>query len=68
VICTDQSTVGRSRASVDWNTVRKDSFLSSSWDDTIRVGKIPIHEGISSTFLPPSLFFPLITVYVRDVI
>lgn len=25
------------RASVDWNMVRKDSFLSSSWDDTIRV-------------------------------
>jgi hypothetical protein len=53
---------------VDWNTVRKDSFLSSSWDDTIRVGKLPNYEEPSNTLISPSLFFPLITFYVRDVI
>ena len=25
------------RQSVEWNLVRKDSFLSSSWDDTVKV-------------------------------
>ena len=28
------------RQSVEWNLVRKDSFLSSSWDDTVKVGAL----------------------------
>lgn len=44
-------------ASVDWNMVRKDSFLSSSWDDTIRVGLS--HLGVK----PPPLLVSLFCLY-----
>jgi peroxin-7 len=33
-------------ASVDWNVVRKDSFLSSSWDDTIRLWTLDVPHSI----------------------
>jgi peroxin-7 len=33
-------------ASVDWNMVRKDSFLSSSWDDTIRLWTVDSPQSL----------------------
>ena len=53
---------------MDCNTVRKDLFLSTSWDYIIRVGNVPNLEEPSNTLISSSVFFQVVTVYVRDVI
>ncbi|CAI5966348.1 unnamed protein product [Closterium sp. NIES-65] len=57
-----------SRQSVDWNVVRRDSFLSSSWDDTIKSLPLQSLSQSGPTFEAPQKHAILLQLHLSLVI